>query len=116
MKLRAARKAIREAIRPMKAALGLNRWRIDILYDETGFPPKVNSAPLASCEADPVRFLAIIILYTARHEDEKALYSTLRHEVLHVVCAETDALTRQIEPMLRADEDVQVCKVLVEQA
>jgi hypothetical protein len=116
MKLREARAAVLRAIRPMKAALGLNRWGIDILYDETPFPTDVNLARLVSCEADSTRFCATVVLYTARLEDEKALCETLRHELLHIVCAETDVLTREIGPMLRGDEAEDVCRRLVEDA
>lgn len=95
-------KAIVEAhIEKMVRLLGVQAWKIDVLYEEAGQP---NWA--ASCTRQLPYQMATIRIDPAMAKDEADVLESLRHELIHVALAPFDAYRDVVTSSIKPDSSM----------
>ena len=73
-------------IKPMMALLGVQHWKINVLYE-----PCTNPNWVASCARNIAYQKATITIDPSRADSEEDVIDSLRHELIHVLLAPFDA-------------------------
>jgi len=93
MDLSKAKAIVKEAAKPMKMALGLHDWKLEIEWRHL-------EGVMAKCRALPAERMACIEFDNDAHGTKKDLLETLLHELLHCVHAHTGLLRHGVRQHL----------------
>lgn len=91
-----AKAVIDPAVRPMRHALGLNNWRVDIEYGVLG-------ERLGECVVNATYQRGTVTIDPAQHESEDELLDTLRHELLHLIHGDFETCRRITAQFIEGD-------------
>lgn len=83
-----ARQIVDDAILPMRAALSLQSWKIDIVYR------RLDDGLMGTCRPNTPYTDAVIEIDCEQAEDADTLLRTLRHELLHIVHSEFQVIRK----------------------
>lgn len=89
-----AKLIIDDRLKPMRNAMQLNQWTIDVVWGH--IDGEAGGQVKGQCTADPKYMRASIELDPESHADEADLLRTLRHELLHIFHAEYQLYRRQV--------------------
>ena len=98
------KKIIDKSIAPMRNALCLNEWTVQVFYETLGKSDHMRRSQIAESRPDPKYMDAWIKFYCEEIDDENEVLNTLRHELLHFLHADMQIMRRAVADMLTEKE------------
>lgn len=90
------RRVLNDALRPMRTALSLNEWFVNLRVTHL-------DKSCAQCLADPDYSRATLSFDVEDFDGEKDLLESLLHELLHVMISEFEVYRKAVRPLVDSD-------------